>query len=315
MKLVGLIAALLLVLAPGALGGGIADEPCPNVRGENTNTCPSGTVGAAYAIKFVEREGSGCGPGRQTFHFDSGVLPPGLSLAPGGTLSGVTTVGGTYRFYVEMREPTDDPAHCAAKRTQKQFTLTVRRQPWVVSKPAIPPRSEVGVPFQMTLRARGGSGIFAWRLSTGRLPRGLQLSTDGSITGTPRRAGTFDIEAEARDTESRTERWSTTLSVSPRLRVSTRQLPHAWMGRSYRADLTVNAGVAPTVWRVAHGRLPHGVRLAPRLGRLSGTPKETGTFRVLLEVRDQLKVTIAKALRIVVFPQPERANTARVRTR
>src|SRR5262245_33590228 len=236
-QLAGLVLLLLLVLAPGAQGGGISDDPCPNLSGENTNTCPSGTVGEPYAITFVEREGSGCGSGRQTFFLDSGLAPPGFALTPDGTLSGVTYLPGTYRFYVEMREPTDDPEHCAGKRTQKQFTLTVRREPWIVPRPALPPRSEVGVPFRMVLRARGGSGYFAWRLRAGRLPGGLHLGTDGLLTGTPRQAGSYRFQAEARDTESRVLDWSASVNVSPRLRIVTRELPSARIGHSYEARL------------------------------------------------------------------------------
>lgn len=318
MKLAGLIAAVVLVLVPGALGGGISDEPCPNVGGENTNTCPSATVGEEYSVRFVEREGSGCGQGRQRFYLDSGLLPPGLSLTPEGTLSGVTFVAGAYRFYVEMREPEDDPAHCAGKRTQKQFTLAVRRQPWVVSVPALPPQSEVGSPFRMALRARGGSGVFTWRLSAGRFPQGLRLRPDGLIAGTPLRAGTYTVAAEATDTESRSQTWSATLEVSPRLRIGKRPLPRAQVGRSYVADLTAAAGALPRVWGVAHGRLPRGIRLAPHSGRLYGTPGETGTFRVVLKVRDQLKAATAQPFSLVVLPssrprnqQARLANSAR----
>lgn len=300
-----LAAALLVAVAPGALGGGISDETCPNAHGENTNTCRAGTVGAPYSIRFVESEGSGCGPGRQMFLVDSGLLPPGFALTPDGTLSGTSFVSGTFRFYVEMREPEGDPT-CAGKRTQKQFTLTIRRQPFVISVPARPPDAEVDVPFRMTLRARGGSGIFAWRLSAGRLPRGLELDTDGSITGTPRLAGTYRIEAEARDTESRSVTWSTTLSISPRLRIDTRQVHDARVGRSYDADLTSSAGIAPRVWRVARGRLPRGVRLAAKRGRLTGTPTELGTFRVTLEVRDRLRAIVAKRFRVVVLASRDR---------
>jgi hypothetical protein len=32
------------------------------------NTCPSGTVGAPYSLRFVESEGSGCGPSRRGEH-------------------------------------------------------------------------------------------------------------------------------------------------------------------------------------------------------------------------------------------------------
>jgi hypothetical protein len=120
----GLVALIALAGCPDASAGGIADEPCPNVRGEHTNTCPPGTVGAPYSLRFVESEGAGCGPGSQTFHLDSGLLPPGLTLAEDGSLSGVALEVGSFRFYVEMRERQDDPSSCAGKRSQKQLALT-----------------------------------------------------------------------------------------------------------------------------------------------------------------------------------------------
>ncbi|MBA3433570.1 MAG: putative Ig domain-containing protein [Actinobacteria bacterium] len=314
MRRLALVLALVLALAVAAdvLAGGISDETCPNARGENTNTCPPGTVGMPYSIRFVESEGSGCGPGRQTFHLDSGVLPPGLTLAPDGTLSGTSTLAGSFQFYVELREPADDPANCAGKRTQKQFTLKIRRQPRIVATPAVPPRSEVGVPYGITLRARGGSGIFAWALAAGKLPEGLRLRADGSITGTPRVAGTYYVEVKARDTESRSLTWATTLSVAPRLVIRTQRVPGARVGRFYSADLRAVGGVAPRVWRLTHGRLPRGLRLASALGRFTGTPEETGRHLVTVEVSDGLEVEHTKSFRIVVLgARAERGATSR----
>lgn len=211
--LILLAVAIALADASAASAGGIADEPCPNARGEHTNTCPPGTVGAPYSIRFVESDGSGCGPGRQAFYVDSGLLPPGLTLAPDGSLSGIARQAGTFQFYVEMREPQDDPNNCAGKRTQKQFTLKIRQPPWITSRPAIPPEPEVGTSFRMTLRARGGSGVFVWALVAGKLPLGLRLRDDGSIVGTPRFAGTYRFVARATDTEERALRWPVTLVV------------------------------------------------------------------------------------------------------
>lgn len=290
----------VLTLAPHASAGGISDEECPNIAGENTNTCPAGTVGVPYSIRFTEKEGAGCGPGRQTFHFDSGILPPGLTLALDGTLSGTSFQPGTFRFYVEMREPTNDPAHCAGKETQKQFTLKIRRQPWIISSPALTPRSEVGVPLRIALRARGGSGIFAWSPASGRLPKGLRLLADGTIEGTPRSKGTYRFTARARDTEGRAVTWKVELAVAQRLRVHGRQLPRAQAGRSYRADLVSVGGVGPTTWRLTRGRLPHGLRLESARGRLTGSPTEAGTYIITVEVRDGLRATGDRAFRIVV---------------
>ncbi len=304
-KGVALILVLIVVAAlagaAAARAGGISDETCPTARGEHTNTCPPGTVGTRYSIRFVEREGAGCGPGRQIFQLDSGELPAGLTLAPDGTLSGTATRAGSFRFFVEMREPEDDPQNCAGKRTQKQFTLRIRQRPWIVSRPSVPPRSEVGVPFRMTLRARGGSGGFVWTLAAGKLPLGLRLSAAGSITGTPHRAGTYRIEAKTRDTEARSLSWAGTIAVAPRLRIGTRSLPAATVGRLYTAPLTAAGGVAPKAWKVVRGRLPRGIRLASALGRLTGTPKEAGSHLVTVQVSDGLEVVHARTLRIVAL--------------
>lgn len=301
--------AAVFVVASDAPAGGISDETCPNVRGENTNTCPPGTVGAPYSIRFSEKEGSGCGAGRQTFHHDSGILPPGLTLTPEGTLSGRARTPGTFQFYVEMREPVDDPAHCAGKRTQKQFTLTVRPQPWIVSTPAATPRSETGVNFKVRLRARGGSGVFAWELAAGRPPPGVRIGPDGSIAGIPRAPGTYRFTIKARDTEARSAWWETEVSVAPRLRIRDRPVPAARIGRAYRAELVATGGVGPLVWRLRHGRLPRGVRLASAFGRLTGTPKAAGRYVVTLEARDRLGVAAVRTFRILVRDVP-RARAA-----
>ena len=290
--------------ASGASAGGIADAPCPNARGEHTNTCPSGTVGAPYSLRFVESEGSGCGPGRQTFHLDSGLLPPGLILRPDGTLEGIALETGNFEFYVEMREPQDDPSRCAGKRTQKQFTLRIRAQPWITSTPAIPLGPEVGIAFRLTLRARGGTGIFKWEVGAGRLPVGLRLHADGSIAGTPRLAGTYRFVARARDTEARSIRYPVTLDVTPRLAIPAPQIPSGKLGRLYSFRLATVGGIGPTRWKLVGGRLPRGIRFAADIGRLIGTPRETGTHVVKLEARDRLNATSTRRLAVVIEAAP-----------
>jgi hypothetical protein len=299
---IALVLAIVVALAgaSGAPAGGIADEPCPNVRGEHTNACPSGTLGAPYSLRFVESEGSGCGPGRQTFHVDSGLLPPGLILTPDGRLNGIALRTGSFTFYVEMREPQDEPSTCAGKRTQKQFTLRIRAQPWITSTPALPLGPEVGIPFRLTLRARGGTGIFDWEVGAGRVPLGLRLRDDGSLAGTPRVAGTYRFVARARDTESRSIEYPVTLDVTPRLTVPAPHMPAGKLGRFYSANLATVGGIAPTRWKLVGGRLPSGIRFAAESGSLIGTPRETGTHLVKVEARDRLNATSTRTLAVVV---------------
>ena len=290
-----------LALAGDAPAGGISDEPCPNVAGEHTNTCPAGTLGTDYSLTFVETDGSGCGPGEQTFHFDSGVLPAGLALASDGTLSGTPTQLGTFRFYVEMREPQDDPAHCAGKRTQKQFTLTICRELGITSSPLQPPRSERGARFEMTLSVCGARGTVRWNVSAGALPPGLSLRFNGTIAGIPRAAGVYRFTAAATDALSQKLNYAGTIRVAPPLRVASGRVADARVRRAYRAALVAHGGVSPFVWKVVRGNLPRGLRLDQVRGVIRGTPKKEGTYRPTLEVRDALGVRARRALQITVF--------------
>jgi hypothetical protein len=305
---IALAVAVVVALAgaSGAPAGGIADEPCPNARGEQTNTCPAGTVGVPYSLRFVESEGSGCGSGRQTFHLDSGLLPHGLILTPDGTLKGIALETGSFKFYVEMREPQDDPSTCAGKRTQKEFTLRIRAQPWITSTPASPLGPEVGIPFRLTLRARGGTGIFHWDVGAGRLPVGLQLRDDGSIAGTPRVAGTYRFLARARDTESASITYPVTLGVTPRLIVPAPQTPAGKVGRFYSAKLATVGGIGRITWKLVGGRLPSGIRFAAESGTLIGTPRESGTHVVKVEARDRLNAMSTRTLAVVIRAAPRR---------
>jgi large repetitive protein len=282
------------------LGGGIADDPCPNVAGEHTNTCPAGTVASPYAIRFRENEGSGCGPGRQVFRLDSGTLPPGLALSSDGTLAGTPLASGVFRFYVKMSEPKNEPESCAGKETEKQFTLPIRRPLSAIAWPTSP-LSEVGVPLRMRVRARGGTGLFAWTRVAGRLPPGTRLDTYGFIEGTPRRPGSYTVTLRVRDTEKRSVTVTAVIEVAHRLVARTSRLPRAAPGQPYRAMLLAHGGVGPRRWSLIGGRLPAGIRLASKVGALVGRAKRSGTYRVTFDVRDRLSVTDAVTLKIVVL--------------
>jgi probable HAF family extracellular repeat protein len=58
----------------------------------------------------------------------------------------------------------------------------------------------VGQSFSMALSASGGTGPYAYVVSSGALPAGLSLSSDGVIAGTPTSAGEFTFTVSASDT-------------------------------------------------------------------------------------------------------------------
>jgi hypothetical protein len=198
-----------------------------------------------------------------------------------------------------MREPQDDPAHCAGKETQREFTLQICDRLGVVSTPALPPRAETRAPFRMAFSWCDGVGAVTWSAS-GSLPPGVTLRTDGSVVGVPRGAGRYRFTVIATDVRERVARYRATISVAPRLEVETTRVPAARVGRPYRAKLTARGGVSPKVWRVTRGRLPRGVRLDRKLGVLTGIAKRATRHRVTVEVEDGLELKATRTFTVVV---------------
>jgi hypothetical protein len=60
--------------------------------------------------------------------------------------------------------------------------------------------ARVGRFYLADLTSTGGVGPNAWRLESGRLPRGTRLATaSGHITGTPTKPGTYSFTVAVRD--------------------------------------------------------------------------------------------------------------------
>ena len=206
-------------------------------------------------------------------------------------ISGTPTTEGSYPFVVRA-------ALSDGRADTKALQIDVRA-PLAIT-PQTARRSEIGVPFQLALAASGGSGTYAWTLSSGTLPRGVTLAATGTIAGTPLTAGTFPFTATATDTEGRKADSPSTLTVAPRLAISTRVLRPAKVGRAYRQKLVTTGGVIPKVLRITKGPLPRGIRFDRATGVLSGTPTRPGTYRITFDAVDALKVHSTKTLRLVV---------------
>ena len=160
--------------------------PCPTITIKPV-TLPNGTLGHAYS-KTITAVG---GHGPYVFTVSSGILPPGLTLAPGGLLSGTPTTEGTFEFTILAT----DSHGC----TGKQHYWVAFSCPNITLTPTTLPNGVVGQPYSKTITANNGSSPYNFVLRYGSLPTGLSLSTGGLLSGTPIKKGTFSFYIDVKD--------------------------------------------------------------------------------------------------------------------
>ena len=258
------------------------------------------TIGQAYSETFTAQQVTNLNPltgsdVQAQWSVLSGALPPGLALSAQGLLTGTPTAEGSWGFVISAQNGNTIDS--------KEYSLSVR-QPLSVKSPfgpARPPSSEVGIRLAKTFTATGGSGPYTWALATGTLPTGVTLDpAKGTITGTPQAAGVFAFGVSATDSEGRVTTSAAALTVAPRLAIKTLRLKSAKVASTYQAKVATVGGVQPVKWSVVSGTLPPGLKLSQTTGTISGTPRQSGSFRVTLGARDALGAKSQKALVFLV---------------
>ena len=226
-----------------------------------TSPLPGGSVGAPYAQQLAATGN----PSKFTWSISAGSLPPGLALNPAdGTISGTPSTAGTYTFTVG--------ANNGFETGTKQFTVVI--SPFIIQP--TPPNGEVGTAYTHTFNNISG---MTWNIYTGILPPGLSLNRNtGVLSGTPTQTGTYTFTVTAMYAGVATTRTFTVEIIGPAAPVITsKTLPVGEIDTPYDTRLTAT-GSTPITWR-ADG-LPDGLTLNPANGRITGVPKETGTFHI-----------------------------------
>ena len=306
------LAAAVAVVSGATAGVGIHDEPCPTVAGEHTNTCPAGTVGVPYSIQFREADGSGCGPGKQTFTVDSGTFPPGLSLSSGGVVTGTPTEAGIFTFYIKIAEPVGEE-NCMGSVGEKRFVIPIN--PGVPPKPKLTIGPEatspgtVGAPYSLPMTANLPEAK-AWSISAGALPPGLTLgASDGVISGMPTTAGSYSFTVLAVIDASTSDTKALSITVREPLAIaaagafdSDTGIARTEVGVRFNSALIPSGGLAPYTMTLG-GVLPDGLDLDLATGVLSGRPELAGTYRFILAVSDAEGRSDTYSGRITVAPR------------
>jgi len=258
----------------------------------STSSLKSAVVGAPYTAVL---EATGAGGYTLEWSLGGGSLPPGLTLAKDGTISGTPTALGSFTFIASVKDQDGGP-----RNDSKTLALAVV-SPLSASAPT-PPAAEVGRPFTTTLAATGGLAPLAWSISAGATPAGLTLdAATGVLSGIPSAAGTFPLTATVTDADGHTATVDLTLTIARALELVTARLRGGEVGALYSQKLRAAGGVTGKVWRFVSAK-PSWLRLDAATGALRGTPRKAGILRFRIRVRDSLGATSTRTFRLTVRP-------------
>jgi hypothetical protein len=237
---------------------------------------------------------SGGGTSPKVWSVTEGQLPPGLTLSSDGHITGTPTTAGTYSFTATVSD--------GYSSSSKKFTLTVIPGIAVSASPTLPVaevRTDFSVKVAEILGVTGGAPPYRFAPVSG-FPFGIGFdSATGTIFGSPRAAGTFNLLIRITDANQASKEVTVALRVIPRLHIVPLDLHRGHVGERYRAKVTVTGGDTP-LWSVSSGKLPAGLKLNTKTGAITGTPKRAGTFRFTITVTDALGAKVAIRYALVI---------------
>ena len=126
-----------------------------------------------------------------TFDLLAGSLPPGVTLAPSGILSGTPTNSGTYNFFLRVTD-------ASGMTAQASYSVIVAGTGLRLVISSLP-TGIINQGYNGALLAQGGTAPYTFTLVSGTFPAGLTLSSTGSISGTPLTTGVFPITIRLTD--------------------------------------------------------------------------------------------------------------------
>ncbi|PVM89853.1 autotransporter outer membrane beta-barrel domain-containing protein [Caulobacter radicis] len=232
---------------------------------------PAGTATVPYNATFSAAGGTS----PYSYAVTAGALPGGLTLSPGGVISGAAlqTQTGTFNFTVTATDANGFPVAQAYSVAIAQVTL-------VTTSPA---NGVAGQAYNQVLATNGGTAPYSYTM-TGALPAGVTLSSAGALSGTPTASGSFGFEVTATDAYGAVGVNQLTLVIAgANLTLTPASIP----AQAYGATVNVTfqaAGGVPAYSYTLTGALPAGLSFSG--STLSGVVTEPGSFPLTVTATD-----------------------------
>jgi hypothetical protein len=248
-----------------------------------------------------------------TFSGGTGSVDHGVGAVTNGTAVPVTPLATT-TYTLTVTNP-------AGTSVTQQATVTVN--PGLAITSANSTTFTVGTPGTFTLTATGGITPYTWSWAAAAgfsLPPGLNISANsnntGLISGTPTKAGTFNVVVTVTDSETPGAKTSAPLTIviapPPALLITSRNPINGVVGTTYGSGghgftLTATGGVKPFNWSWAAkpgSQTPPGLGISTDPGTsnglIAGSPISAGSFQVTVTVTDSTMATVSADYSITI---------------
>ena len=259
---------------------------------------PGGTAGQFYNSTITASGGEGS----YSFVTNSGMLPPGITLSSGGTLSGTCYERNTYNFCVVAT----DGNGCKGTNC---YSLTIGC-PAITLSPGSLPSGVEGSSYSTFISENGDS--IPGNFSASGLPSSLTLTTTGHLTGTLPTHGSYPFTATYTDTNGCSGSSNYTLVVScPSFTFSPPTLNNGIVGDFQNWSISGSDGsCCGYTNKITGGMLPPGVSAVPQTAFsnnplfLSGTPTTTGTYSFTVTFWDSFGCSASSTYSITIISCP-----------
>src|SRR5882762_9085355 len=162
----------------------------------STTSLPDGMVGTPYS-KTIQATG---GVAPFTWVISAGTLPSGLNLD--NSTTSTLTISGTPDTQQTAVPFTIQVADSANQSATQSYTVNINSPPALTIATSSVPPGTINVAYpSFSFSAAGGTSPYTWSLASGTLPlpAGLNLATNGTLSGTPTVTGSFAIMVTVTD--------------------------------------------------------------------------------------------------------------------